>query len=102
MAQTIELTPTYPVVEVEGRPLPLAWFGGLNTPQTQVEDLDGDGIDDLYFFDKAGEIHLAMRGDGNGNYEEAPELTKHFSDSFLLPVLITRQSKILILTATWT
>ncbi|MFK8162341.1 MAG: T9SS type A sorting domain-containing protein [Lewinella sp.] len=81
MAQTIELTPTYPVVEVEGRPLPLAWFGGLNTPQTQAEDLDGDGIDDLYFFDKAGEIHLAMRGDGNGNYEEAPELTKHFPDS---------------------
>jgi hypothetical protein len=80
-AQTIELTPTYPVVRAGGSPLPLAWFGGLNTPQTQAEDLDGDGVADLYFFDKAGEIHLAMRGDGDGNYEEAPELTKYFPDS---------------------
>ncbi len=81
IAQNIELTRTYPVVRAEGRPLPLAWFGGLNTPQTQAEDLDGDGVDDLYFFDKAGEIHLAMRGDGMGNYEEAPELTAHFPDT---------------------
>lgn len=80
-AQTIELTPAYPTVRAAGNPLPLAWFGGLNTPQTQAEDLDGDGVADLYFFDKAGEIHLAMRGDGNGNYEAAPELTAHFPDS---------------------
>jgi hypothetical protein len=80
-AQTIELIPAYPVVRAGGSPLPLAWFGGLNTPQTQAEDLDGDGVADLYFFDKAGEIHLAMRGDGNGNYEEAPELIKYFPGS---------------------
>lgn len=58
----------------------MAWFGGLNTPQTQAADLDGDGIDDLYFFDKSGEINLAMKGDGNGNYTAAPELVAHFPD----------------------
>ncbi len=77
-AQHLELTPAYPTVRHGARELPLAWFGGLNTPQTQAADLDGDGVNDLYFFDKAGEIHLAMKGDGNGNYEEAPELTAFF------------------------
>ncbi|MEM9930307.1 MAG: hypothetical protein AAF840_10845, partial [Bacteroidota bacterium] len=62
--QNITLTPEYPTVRQNGRAIPLAWFGGLNTPQTQAVDLDGDGINDLYFFDKAGEIHLAMKGDG--------------------------------------
>ena len=79
-AQTIELTPAYPAVTQNGTDLSLAWFGGLNTPQTHAEDLDGDGINDLYFFDKAGEINLALRGDGNGNYEVAPELVAHFPD----------------------
>lgn len=77
-AQSIKLNPAYPAVTHNGRNLPLAWFGGLNTPQTQAADLDGDGVGDLYFFDKAGEIHLAMKGDGNGNYDEAPELTTYF------------------------
>jgi hypothetical protein len=79
-AQVIELNPAYPSVSSNGADLPLAWFGGLNTPQTQAADLDGDGINDLYIFDKSGEMNLAMKGDGNGNYEEAPALVAHFPD----------------------
>ena len=77
-AQSIQLTPAYPSVSTSSGPLNLAWFGGLNAPQTQAADLDGDGTDDLYFFDKAGDIHLALRGLGGVNYDEAPELVAHF------------------------
>lgn len=77
-AQTFDLRPEYPLVTEAGSPLPLAWFGGLNTPQPQAADLDGDGIDDLLFFDKGGQLFLSARGDGNGGYEEAPDLVKHF------------------------
>ncbi|TXF84033.1 T9SS type A sorting domain-containing protein [Neolewinella aurantiaca] len=80
VAQSVELTPAYPPVLHNGAELSLAWFGGLNTPQPQAADLDGDGTDDLYFFDKSGEINLALKGDGNGNYEVAPELVAHFPD----------------------
>lgn len=79
-AQTVVLSPAYPPVTQNGAELNLAWFGGLNTPQTQAADLDGDGIDDLYIFDKAGEVNLALKGDGNGNYEVAPELVAHFPE----------------------
>ena len=79
-AQTIELTPAFPPVTHNGSELPLAWFGGLNSPQPQTADLDGDGVEDLYIFDRAGEVNLALRGDGNGNYEAAPDLVAHFPD----------------------
>ena len=77
-AQRIELTPAYPAVTRNGQTLDLAWTGGLNAPQPAAADLDGDGTDDLYVFDKGGLVHLALRGDGGGNYEEAPELTAFF------------------------
>lgn len=77
-AQAVELTPAYPPVSQNGSELALAWFGGLNTPQTQTADLDNDGIDDLYIFDKSGEVNLALKGDGNGSYEVAPNLVAYF------------------------
>ncbi|MEM9258330.1 MAG: T9SS type A sorting domain-containing protein [Bacteroidota bacterium] len=77
-AQTFGLEPAYPQVTRAGNTLPLAWFGGLNTPQPQAVDLDGDDVNDLLIFDKAGQLFLAAKGDGNGNYEEAPELVKYF------------------------
>ena len=79
-AQSVEFTPAYPRVTQAGEELKLAWFGGLNTPQTQAADLDGDGNDDLYFFDKTGAVNLALRGGGNGNYAVAPDLVSHFPD----------------------
>lgn len=78
-AQIPSLTPAYPQVSgAAGADLPLAWLGGLNAPQYQAADLDGDGDQDLYIFDRAGNAQLALRSDGNGSYEEAPELTANF------------------------
>ncbi len=87
-AQTIQLSPSYPEVTTASGPLELAWFGGLNTPQPQTADLDGDGTDDLYVFDKAGEIHLSLRGLGGDSYNEAPELVAHFPEEIREWVMI--------------
>ena len=76
--QGISFDRAYPNLTRAGRDLPLAWFGGLNTPQTHATDLDGDGTPDLYIFDKAGEVQLALRGDGAGHYTPAPDLVAHF------------------------
>lgn len=80
-AQTIAFTEAFPPVTHNDAPLDLAWFGGLNAPLVQQADLDGDGRDDLYIFDKAGQQHLALRGTGGADYEEAPALTAFFPDS---------------------
>ncbi|MCP9236150.1 FG-GAP-like repeat-containing protein [Lewinella sp. JB7] len=74
-----QLQPAYPrVTGAAGDELPLAWLGGLNAPQFNASDLDGDGRDDLLLFDRAGDALLALRGDGAGNYTIAPELTVGF------------------------
>lgn len=77
----ISLTPAFPEArDASGEPLPLAWLGGLNAPQYQSTDLDGDGISDLLIFDRGGDVPLALRGDGGGNYTEAPELAAGFPE----------------------
>ena len=56
----------------------LAGLGGLNSPQVSLADIDGDGVDDLYLFDRDGDVHLALRRDGGrpaGEWVYAPELT---------------------------
>ena len=77
-AQPLRLTPDFPTVSQDGRPLDLAWFGGLNAPQTNVADLDGDGTPDLLIFDRAGNQFHAARGRGGDDYRTAPELTEFF------------------------
>ncbi|THH39961.1 T9SS type A sorting domain-containing protein [Neolewinella litorea] len=73
------LEPAQPVVSrADGTPLPLAWLGGLNAPQWMTTDLDGDGVADLYLFDRAGDAQIALRGTGAGQYRPAPELTGGF------------------------
>ena len=75
----LALRAAYPEVrEADGQVLPLAWLGGLNAPQYNQADLDGDGLDELVLFDRAGDALLALRGDGQGNYQPAPELTAGF------------------------
>jgi hypothetical protein len=81
IAQGLELNRAYPSVRgLDGRPLPLAWFGGLNAPQPQAADLDGDGTDDLFVFDKAGQIALGLRSQGNGDYRIDPDLVEFFPE----------------------
>ncbi len=83
------LTPGYPAVTgQDGQPLPLAWLGGLNAPQFSACDLDGDSLDDLLIFDRAGDATLALRGDGSGNYALAPELTAGFPSDLNAWVLL--------------
>ncbi|WP_116125877.1 T9SS type A sorting domain-containing protein [Lewinella sp. IMCC34183] len=81
LAAQFALTPAQPAVtDRAGASLPLAWLGGLNAPQWMTTDLDGDGIDDLYLFDRAGDAQVALQGDGAGDYVPAPELTAGFPD----------------------
>jgi hypothetical protein len=75
----IDLRPAFPEVrDPDGHILPNAWLGGLNAPQYQSSDLDGDGTGDLLILDRAGDALLALRGNGSGNYSTAPELTAGF------------------------
>ncbi|MGB3800234.1 MAG: T9SS type A sorting domain-containing protein [Lewinella sp.] len=79
LAAQFAITPAYPgVTDNTGRNLPLAWLGGLNAPQYMRADLDGDGLMDLYLFDRSGDAQIALRGDGSGRYTPAPELLAGF------------------------
>lgn len=84
-----DLQADYPAVTgQEGTLLPHAWLGGLNAPQWNAADLDGDGTTDLLIFDRAGDALLALRGDGQGGYAIAPELTAGFPDDLVSWVLL--------------
>ena len=78
-AQEIDFERIHPGAIVEGRTLPLAWFGGLNSPQIQAVDLDDDGTDDLLLFDRVGEHLMALRRTDAG-VVAAPELLAHFPE----------------------
>ncbi|GAB4264157.1 MAG: hypothetical protein Kow0027_31180 [Saprospiraceae bacterium] len=70
-------------VEFNDQVLTNAWAGGLNAPQWCKADLDNDGDEDLYAFDRVGHTHIAFRNDGTGGtsaYHFAPELTAHFPE----------------------
>lgn len=67
----------------QGKILNNALAGGLNAPQLSAVDLNNDGLDDLYIFDRAGNIHLTFINQGTVNapdYRYAPELAFGFPD----------------------
>lgn len=39
--------------------------GGLNNPQVHLIDIDGDGVEELYVFDRSGNVHLAFNQSQN-------------------------------------
>jgi hypothetical protein len=47
-------------VTVRGVPLDNPWAGGLNAPQLSTADFNRDGMDDLYVFDREGNVHLVF------------------------------------------
>ena len=77
-AQNITLERQYPSVTANGRTLDLAWLGGLNAPQYQTADLDGNGTEDLLIFDRTGDQFLAIQRFEDGSRRVAPELLEHF------------------------
>ncbi len=57
--------------------------GGLKSPQFSEVDLNGDGIQDLFIFDKAGNVRLTFINRGTSNeidYEYAPFYAKFFPE----------------------
>jgi hypothetical protein len=48
----LRFDPNVPVTR-QGNPLPLAWAGGLNFIQASEIDLNGDGLKDLFLFDRS-------------------------------------------------
>ncbi len=70
-----------PVV-LDGQTLPSAWAGGLNSPQFSEIDLDGDGIKDLFAFERSlnGSLKTFIN-EGTPNkadYRYAPEFRSKF------------------------
>lgn len=76
-AQSISTTRWSVPVQAGGQQLDFAWAGGLNNPQVSEADLDRDGLNDLFIFDRTGDAQLAFRNAGNA-WVYAPELLQHF------------------------
>ncbi len=57
------------------------WAGGLNNPQFSTVDLDGNGVEDLIYFDKIGNVVTPFLNGGTTNavdYQYAPEYAHRF------------------------
>lgn len=67
-------------VEKSGTLLKNAWAGGLDTPQFSPADLDGDGLNDLFVFDRTSNRSYAFINKGNGNYNYSPRISAMFPD----------------------
>ena len=53
---------TVTVFGMEGTALDNPWTGGLTAPQFSAADLDGDGVQDLFLFDREGDRILPFQG----------------------------------------
>lgn len=65
-------------VEKNGTLLKNAWSGGLDAPQFSPADIDGDGLDDLFVFDRNGNRSFVFINKGNSNYA----YSAHYSAMF--------------------
>lgn len=75
-AQDYQIVSEVPVFK-DGEQLLSAWAGGLNAPQFNMGDLNNDGEDDIYIFDRSGKRNLAFIYE-NGNYIFKPRFGKNF------------------------
>ncbi len=57
-------------VQNQSHSLQYAWAGGLNTPQFSAMDFDGDGIEDLFIFDKTSNKILTFINKGTPNQQD--------------------------------
>jgi len=51
-------------VRVNGTELKNPWAGGLNAPQYSAGDFNNDGIDDLFVFDRIGNVPMVFLNEG--------------------------------------
>lgn len=68
-------------VQKNGSLLEMPWVGGFNNPQFSKIDLDMDGVEDLFVFERStNSIHpfLFVGTPGNPQYKYAPEYIKYF------------------------
>ncbi len=78
-------------VTTSGRQLAQPWSGGLNTPQFSTIDLNRDGQDDLFAFDRqTGKVYtwLAVQEAGQWRYNYAPEYESMFPDGLVYWALL--------------
>ncbi|WP_210463252.1 T9SS type A sorting domain-containing protein [Rufibacter roseolus] len=73
---------TGPTVQnTAGQPLRLPWAGGFNSPQFSAIDLNQDGQQDLFVFDRSSQrvaTFLAVQDNGTWTYRHAPEYENSF------------------------
>ena len=66
-------------VSRDGAALPLAWAGGLNNPQPSSIDLNGDGLLDIFIFDRSGNKPVFLLN--TGTQGQAHYTVSHAYDS---------------------
>ena len=67
-----------PVIK-SGQRLTMPLIGGLNAPQLSKTDLNGDGVFDLYIFDRVGGVHLPFLKDDD-SFTYVPDYADNFPD----------------------
>jgi hypothetical protein len=60
-------------VDINGHLASMAWSGGLNSPQINTMDFDGDGKQDIVAFDRAADKIMPYRNTGANKYEYVPD-----------------------------
>jgi hypothetical protein len=80
-SSSVQLTPWQPGVSIDGRALRYPFAGGLNNPQVCALDLNNDNLQDLYIFDRTGNVQLFFENQGQPgqpNYTYAPQWEAQF------------------------
>jgi|GEM_PF-4447491 len=75
LAVTAQVTQQLDVhISISGNDISYGFNGGTNNPQFHRVDLNDDGILDLYYFDKIGNVSMTYLYDNSGgmNYDYAP------------------------------
>lgn len=76
-----QLQPWNPPAYLNGQLLPYAFAGGINAPQVSEVDYNNDGLQDLYIFDRMGDVALYFLNQGQPgqpNYVYQPQWGSQF------------------------
>ncbi len=79
-AQNVSLSVKNVPIILNGDELTHAFAGGMNSPQFSSVDLNNDGLQDVYVFDRVGNVQMTFLRQGDGALLYAPEFTTDFPD----------------------